>query len=103
MLDLRGNLSRELLEETGIAIEELDAEPGWSAVRDRGYLGIMKRLYAREDAEQLRSRIMRHIAGEQRPELIDIHIVRGPADLDPRIPRSVVAFLAPAGIGAIHS
>jgi hypothetical protein len=93
VLDLRGNLRRELFEETGIAIEELDAEPGWSAVRDRGFLGIIKRLSAREGAAELRSRIMRHIAGEARPELVDIRIVRGPADLDPRMPPFVVTFL----------
>ncbi len=44
MIDLGDNLRRELLEETGIAIAELDAEPGWTVVRDRCFLGLMKRL-----------------------------------------------------------
>jgi hypothetical protein len=93
VFDLHGNLSRELLEETGIAIEELDAEPGWTVVRDRCFLGLMKRLTARHGADALRGRIMGHIAGDRHPELADIRIVRGPADIDSRMPPSVRAFL----------
>jgi hypothetical protein len=92
-IDLHDNLSRELLEETGIAVAELDAEPGWTMVRDRCFLGFMKRLTARDDADTLRERIRRHIASEQHPELADIRIVRGPADIDARMPPSVAAFL----------
>jgi len=93
MFDLGDNLRRELLEETGIAIAELDAEPGWTVVRDRCFLGLMKRLSARQGADELRARIMRHIAGDKHPELADIRIVRGPADIDSTMPPSVVAYL----------
>jgi 8-oxo-dGTP pyrophosphatase MutT (NUDIX family) len=93
VFDLHGNLSRELLEETGITIGELDAEPGWTVVRDRCFLGLMKRLTARHGADELRGRIMGHIAGDRHRELADIRIVRGPADIDSRMPPSVVAFL----------
>ena len=92
-VDLDDNLSRELLEETGIAIGELDAEPGWSVVRDRCFLGFMKRLQARQSAEELRERIRRHIATDKHPELADMRIVRSPADIDARMPSSVAAFL----------
>jgi 8-oxo-dGTP pyrophosphatase MutT (NUDIX family) len=92
-LDLAGNLARELREETGLDAAALTAAPGWTLVRDRGFLALLKPLAARDDAAALRARIMRHIAGEMRPELVDIRIVRGPADLDPRMPRFVVAFL----------
>jgi 8-oxo-dGTP pyrophosphatase MutT (NUDIX family) len=92
-LDLAGNLRRELLEETGIAIGELTAEPGWSLVRDRGYIALLKRVTAQQNAEALRTRIMRYTARETRPEFSDIRIVRSPADLDPRMPRFVTAFL----------
>jgi 8-oxo-dGTP pyrophosphatase MutT (NUDIX family) len=91
--DLDDNLRRELLEETGIAVAELDAEPGWTVVRDRCFLGLMKRLTARQSADELRARIIRHIAGDKHPELADIRIVRGPADLDSSMPPSVVAYL----------
>jgi 8-oxo-dGTP pyrophosphatase MutT (NUDIX family) len=91
--DLPGNLRRELLEETGIAIEELDCEPGWSFVRDRCFVGLLKRVTARESADVLRSRIMGYLARETRPEFCDIRIIRGPGDLDARMPAFVVAFL----------
>jgi 8-oxo-dGTP pyrophosphatase MutT (NUDIX family) len=93
IVDVGGNLARELLEETGIAIDEVVAEPGWSVVVDRCFLGLMKRLTAAQSAESLRARILDHLGAEERPELSDIHIVRGPADLHPRMPPSVVAFL----------
>jgi hypothetical protein len=91
--DLPGNLRRELLEETGIAIDELDAEAGWSVIRDRGYVAMIKRLTARQNADALRSRVMRHLATDAQPEFTDIRIVRGRGDLDARMPPFVVAFL----------
>lgn len=93
LLDLGGNLGREIGEETGIAIGELDAEPGWTMVRDGCYLAVLKLLAARETAEELRARIVRHLAREQRPEFVDIRIVRSPADLAPAMPSFVTAFL----------
>jgi 8-oxo-dGTP pyrophosphatase MutT (NUDIX family) len=92
-LDLAGNLCRELREETGIDIGTLTVEPGWTLVRDRGFMGLMRRVTAAENADDLRARIMRYLASERQPELSDIRIVRGPDDLDPRMPRFVVAFL----------
>jgi 8-oxo-dGTP pyrophosphatase MutT (NUDIX family) len=88
-----GHLSRELREETGIGIDELDAEPGWSLVRDRCSVALIKRLISPENAEDLHRRVMRHISGEPQPELSDMRIVRGPAQLDARMPRFVMAFL----------
>ena len=39
------------------------------------------------------SRILAHLAREREPELADIRVVRGPADLDPMMPAVVSAFL----------
>jgi hypothetical protein len=50
-------------------------------------------LRAREDADTLRTRILKHLARELQPELADICVVRGPADFDPAMPRFVTAFL----------
>ena len=92
MLDLEESVSRELMEETGIGIDTLDAAPGWCLVRDRGFLALIKRLTARENAEVLRSRILSNLAKQPHPELADVRIVRGRADLDPRMPRFVVTY-----------
>jgi 8-oxo-dGTP pyrophosphatase MutT (NUDIX family) len=91
--DLFDNLRRELLEETGISIDELECEPGWTLVRDRGFLGLLKRVTASRNADALRADILRRLAREARPEFTDIHILRKPADLDSRMPAFVVAFL----------
>lgn len=93
MLDLAENLNRELMEETGIGSDELEAEPGWTMVRDRRYLALLRRLIAPHNADELRARIMRHLAREQRPEFVDIRVVRSVADLDPAMPRFLTAFL----------
>jgi len=93
VIDLVGNLTRELKEETGLDIAGLAAEPGWCMVRDRCYIALLKRLTARESADALRARIMRYLASEASPELANIRIVRAPADLQPQMPPFVVAFL----------
>jgi 8-oxo-dGTP pyrophosphatase MutT (NUDIX family) len=92
-LDLDANLARELTEETGIEIGKVRAEPGWTMVRDRRYLALLKRVTAAQNAAELRARIMRHIASEHRPEFTDIHLVRSPADLVPTMPPFVTAYL----------
>ncbi len=92
-LDLPGHLGREMLEEVGIRLSELGAEPGWTMVRDGGYLALVKRLMSPQSAEALCARIMAYIAGEQRPEFTGIRILRSQADFDPGMPRFVTAYL----------
>ena len=83
------HLSRELREETGISLDELDAEPGWILARDHCSVALIRRLISRQNADDLRCRVIRHIRAERQPELSDIHIIRGPAQLDARMPRFV--------------
>jgi hypothetical protein len=96
VFDLAGNLRRELLEETGLEMGDLQSEPGWTLVRDRGYVGLLKRLTAPQNADALRARIMRHIDGEARPELVDMRILRGPGDFSERMPPFVTLYLEAA-------
>jgi hypothetical protein len=42
----------------------------------------------------LRARILANLARETEPELADIRIAHGPADLDPMMPPFVTAFLS---------
>jgi len=93
-VDLSANLSREFLEETGLHIEDFSHEPGWTMVRDRGLIALVKQISSPHDAEEVRGRIRQHLATETDPELSDIHVLRGPADLDSRISRHVLKFLA---------
>lgn len=92
-VDLAGSLGRELQEETGLDIAALSVDPDWHLVRDRGFVALIKRLTARESAATLRARIMPHLAKDAGAELCNIEMIHQPADLDPRMPRFVVAFL----------
>jgi 8-oxo-dGTP pyrophosphatase MutT (NUDIX family) len=91
-LDLTGNLIRELHEETGLEAATLDLAPGWTMVRDRCFIALMKHLTARQNADELRGCIRRYIAAQAHSELVDAHIVRGLIDLDPRMPRFMTLF-----------
>jgi 8-oxo-dGTP pyrophosphatase MutT (NUDIX family) len=92
-VDLEGNVMREVTEETGLASEELDIKPDWHAVFAGPRIAMIKLMQASETAEALRARVRDHLAKEISPELSDIRIVRGPNDLDPRMPDFVAAVL----------
>ena len=93
LLDLGGSAARELLEETGINVATLSARPGWSLVRERNFIALIKSFTAAEKAEHLRARVMRYLASGAPPELSDICIVRDRGDLTAEIPAFVIAFL----------
>jgi hypothetical protein len=80
-------------EETGLAPDAYEAEEGWTCVLTRTHIAQIKLLHTPETAPVLRERILRHLAREAQPELSDIRIVRGPADLDPMMPPFMTAFL----------
>jgi 8-oxo-dGTP pyrophosphatase MutT (NUDIX family) len=92
-VDLAGSVKRELAEETGLALADLDAEDRWYGVFAGPRIGQMQVLHANERAEALRARILDYTAGQEQPELADVRIVRGPADFDPMMPPFVTAFL----------
>ncbi len=93
-VDLARSVLREVEEETGLTIEDYTPEGGWHAVITGVRIALMKVLAAPVPADALRARILAHLAGQHEPELADIRIVRGPADLDPMMPEFVKAFLA---------
>jgi 8-oxo-dGTP pyrophosphatase MutT (NUDIX family) len=93
MVDLAGSIRREVAEETGLEPDAYEAEDGWCCVLTSTHIAQIKVLQARETAAALRERILEHLAREAEPELSDIRIVRGVADLDPMMPPFVSAFL----------
>ena len=92
-VDLEASAARELKEETGIDAHALDNAPGWIALFVPGEIVMLKIRRARDDAQTLRRRILDHLARERDPELSDVAIVRGPADVDGSMPEFVTAFL----------
>jgi 8-oxo-dGTP pyrophosphatase MutT (NUDIX family) len=85
VLDVAHNLRRELMEETGLDIDEFNTDSGWTLVRDRGFFGLMKRVGSQLSAEALRTRILHNIARDAHPEFTAIRILHSPADLDSRM------------------
>jgi 8-oxo-dGTP pyrophosphatase MutT (NUDIX family) len=92
-VDFEGSLLRELAEETGLGPADITVTPRWHALLAGSRMPLIKLLYASEPAASVRARILAHLARDEEPELADIVIVRGPADLDARMPPFVVAFL----------
>ncbi len=92
-IDLDFSVRRELKEETGLDVAEFNPEPGWTTVFDLPLIAHIKVLRSRDSAEALRARVRGHLARERQPELAGLRIARGPADLDPAMPRFVTAFL----------
>jgi 8-oxo-dGTP pyrophosphatase MutT (NUDIX family) len=86
MLDLGGSAARELFEETGIDIATLSPLPGWSLVRERNFIALIKSFASPEKAQDLRARVLRYLASGAHPELSDIRIVRDRGDLTAQIP-----------------
>lgn len=93
-VDLDFSVRRELTEETGLDAATFTPEPGWTIAIDGALIVAIKVLRSPFDAETLRARILAWLGRQRQPELSDIHIVRGPADFDPKMRRFVVTFLA---------
>ena len=102
-LDPSTTLHRELLEETGISADELIAAPDWRAVEAETLLPLVKVLRSADSAEELGRRIAANLAGQRDPEFCRIAAVRGPADLNERMPRWVLAFLQHFWIGSLET
>lgn len=96
-LDLEGNISRELAEETGLDAADLTFASEWRAVLDGGRVALMREARAALDVDALVTRIRAFIAADPAPELGDVHVIRTPADIDAaRMPSFMGAWLAAA-------
>lgn len=92
-IDLAGNVVRELTEETGLMARDVEIGDNWTCVHVGQRLALMREMCARENADVLRARILDHLPNDPHQELSDIHIVRGPADVDPqRMPPWITGY-----------
>jgi 8-oxo-dGTP pyrophosphatase MutT (NUDIX family) len=93
-VDIEGSIVRELAEETGLTPSDYHAEPGWHCVVSGASIAMMKLLRVECSGESLRAKIEANLAGQSRPELSAIHLVRTVADLTAYMPHFVTAFIA---------
>jgi hypothetical protein len=92
-LDIEGSVAREVEEETGLTPGDYRAEPYWDCVFTGVAIAAMRILRVDMTGEALRERIEASLAAQQQPELVRIHLVRGPGDLSAAMPRFVTAYL----------
>lgn len=93
-VDLERGVMRELTEETGLTLDDVTPQSGWAATPFGQRMALMKIVESPEDAATLRERIRANLTRQAEPELADIHIVRARADIDPRMPPYVRAYLS---------
>ena len=93
LVDFEHSIARDLLEETGLRVDEFHAEPGWTILEERGRVVAYRALRAREPGEALRDRVEAHIKGDLSSELAATHLVRNTTDITPAIPDYAAAFL----------
>jgi 8-oxo-dGTP pyrophosphatase MutT (NUDIX family) len=93
-VDIAGSVAREVEEETGLTAADYRADGPWHCVVSDGVIAIIRILAANLPGEALRAKIERNLARQPSPEFSAIHLVRGPADFTPAMPRFVTAFIA---------
>lgn len=92
-VDLTGSVFRELEEETSLTAADVAVDDGFTAVCDGPRVALLRRLVFAVPAEALARRIRGFLASEDRPELADVAVVRGEADLTDRIAPFAVAYM----------
>jgi 8-oxo-dGTP pyrophosphatase MutT (NUDIX family) len=92
-VDIPGSVAREVEEETGLTPADYRAGQHWSCVVSGALIAFIRTLEVDMPSEALRARIEANLVRQQSPELAVIHLVRGPADFTPAMPRFVTAFI----------
>ena len=92
-LDISGSVAREMEEETGLSPADYRADPDWDVVVMGSIIAMFRILDVALTGEALRGRIEANLARQRQPELTGIHLVRGPGDFTPAMPRFVTAWL----------
>ena len=92
-VDFDRSIARELFEETGLRLDEFEAEPGWTILHERTRVVAYKVLHADHSGEALRDRVETHIQGDPHSELAAAHLVRNTENLLPTLPNHTAAFV----------
>ena len=81
-LDLAGSVTRELGEETGLRVEELQVGEGWTALIEQGRIAFMREVRIDLPADEARALMLERMKGLDEEELSDIVIVRDLAETE---------------------
>ncbi len=92
-VDIEGSARRELVEETGLALDDSCFAPGFTLIHDALRVCCMKPVQTTEPAAVLVERIDTALSREEMPELARMHVVRREADITPHMPFFVAAYM----------
>lgn len=79
-LDLAGSVTRELGEETGLRIEEIQVGEGWMALIEQGRIAFMREVRIDLPAHEARALMLERMKDLEEEELSDIVVVRDLAE-----------------------
>ena len=78
LCDVDGNMRRETLEETGLDLDAMEAEPGYRAVHLMNSVAVFRIFRAALDEQALLDMIAAHVATEVEPEIEGAIAIRDP-------------------------
>ena len=94
VVDLEGNILRELEEETGLTPADVELEAGWTLVVDGARVACMKRVRCGLDAETMLRRFAAFRAMQGDPELDALVPMRRPDDFqEDKMPAFMLSYL----------
>jgi 8-oxo-dGTP pyrophosphatase MutT (NUDIX family) len=76
LCDLDGNMRRETQEETGLVLDDMQADPVCRAVQIANSVAVFRVFRTRLTETDIRERVMRHIADDPEPEISDLLGIR---------------------------
>lgn len=92
-VDLHASMLRELEEETGLAPADIARDAGFTGIFDGPRVALMGRLVFDAPAQELAARIRAFLASEAQPELADVAVVHGEADITPAMAPFAVDYM----------
>jgi 8-oxo-dGTP pyrophosphatase MutT (NUDIX family) len=81
VVDIAASIERELREETGLGMNDLEAEPGYIVTMTGAQVSFAVAYNSPLGSKELVAKVHTHIAAEAEPELAEMVIVRGVDDL----------------------
>jgi 8-oxo-dGTP pyrophosphatase MutT (NUDIX family) len=81
-VDLAGSVLREMSEETGLHVSDVQVGEGWTAIFSAVRVAFMRSVLIALPAAEARAMMLERMRHLPEQELADIHIVRDPDDID---------------------
>jgi 8-oxo-dGTP pyrophosphatase MutT (NUDIX family) len=93
VVDLEASARRELFEETGVDVDEVEISPGWWVVHSAGRVACLKMMRLRQSAEAAKAQINLGLAADAKAEFSRMHVIRGEGDFTDRVTEFVRVFI----------